>query len=61
MILWCIIHICCWMWGLGIAEPIAALCTFLSVLEFIAELVLLGCFAMDLYENGLRIGRENGK
>lgn len=61
MIVWCLVHLWCWMWGLGVHECLAAFCTFLSVIESIVELVFLGFFAMDLYENGLRIGRENGK
>ena len=61
MIVWCLVHLWCWMWGLGVHECLAAFCTFLSVVESIAEIVIAACVASSMYEDGLRFGRENGK
>ena len=61
MILWCLVHLWCWMWGLGIDKYLAGLCIFLSVIETIVELVLAALAVVQMYNDGLRIGRENGK
>lgn len=61
MITYIVIHLWCWMWNLGIGETAACFFTFLSVIETIAEIIVVSCLIVTMYNDGLRIGRQDGK
>lgn len=45
MILWIIVHLACWMWGVIPSEESMAMFAFLSGVEMIAATPFIICFA----------------
>lgn len=61
MITYIVIHLWCWMWNLGVGKNAAYFFALLSVIETIAEICIASLIIVALYNEGLRIGRENGR
>lgn len=61
MITYIVIHLWCWMWNLGICGGAACFFTFISVVETIAEIAVAACIVKGMYDDGLRVSRQDGK